>query len=502
MTPGRSLARAGRRSTLAGLVLVALVLGALAPAAGAQDPAPEPKPERSTRIVGGTQAPPGAWPSQVGILYSGEPNEFQAQFCGGTVINRSWVLTAAHCMFDASGRRLQPYEVDVLTGTQSLTSGGTRYRAAEIRILSGYDADTDHRDVAVIRLDLPTTAPDQALIAQGAGVAAGTSSTATGWGTMASGASSFPSQLQQVSVPVRSDSQCTNGISGGQAGYGSTYFPSSMLCAGQVGKDTCQGDSGGPLVVNQGGTWRQIGITSWGIGCGGGYPGVYSRVAAFSDWIKAQMRYGAHPDASAFVRRLFLDLFNRQPTPVELYSNVSLLNGASNATPAHNLVQGPTFQGRTAGVVRLYRAFFLRDPDTPGMAYWWDQVNGKRSLARIADIMAATPEFQSRYGSLTNSQYVDLVYQNVLGRPADSAGKAFWVGELDSGRRNRGDVMVGFSESPEYKAATKARVDVISTFFVHVRRVPSSGELSTWLPQSNLALNDFLLKSFSYANRF
>merc|ERR1712209_166394 len=61
---------------------------------------------------------------------------------------------------------------------------------------------------------------------------------------------------------------------------------SSELCAGQKGKDSCSGDSGGPMSIGTGTSWTQIGIVSWGIGCGKShYPGVYTRVTAVKSWI-------------------------------------------------------------------------------------------------------------------------------------------------------------------------------------------------------------------------
>ena len=68
--------------------------------------------------------------------------------------------------------------------------------------------------------------------------------------------------------------------------------------------------------------------------------------------------------------------------------------------------------------------------------------------------MASSSEFIDRYGSLSNSQYVDLVYQNVLGRAPDSSGRKHWVDGLTAGRNSRGGVMIGFSESPEFRART------------------------------------------------
>lgn len=69
-----------------------------------------------------------------------------------------------------------------------------------------------------------------------------------------------------------------------------------MLCAGgkAKGKDSCQGDSGGPLLVRKKSLkYEMVGIVSWGVGCGRvGYPGVYTRVAKYVPWIRANLKEG------------------------------------------------------------------------------------------------------------------------------------------------------------------------------------------------------------------
>ncbi len=106
---------------------------------------------------------------------------------------------------------------------------------------------------------------------------------------------------------------------------------------------------------------------------------------------------------------------------------------------------------KTHAVARLYEAFFLRRPDYDGFAYWTGRRRGGYPLTAIADAFARSPEFTNRYGTLTNAQFVERIYQNVLGRSADPAGKSFWTEKLDGGR-SRGTVMVQFSDSPENRS--------------------------------------------------
>jgi hypothetical protein len=104
-------------------------------------------------------------------------------------------------------------------------------------------------------------------------------------------------------------------------------------------------------------------------------------------------------------------------------------------------------------IYRLYRAYFLREPDAAGFAYWYLAVAKGTSLDRVSDVFAASSEFRTRYGSLDDAHFVALVYQNVLGRSADPSGRVFWVGRMRAGL-SRGRVMRYFSESSEYQRET------------------------------------------------
>jgi SpoIID/LytB domain protein len=103
---------------------------------------------------------------------------------------------------------------------------------------------------------------------------------------------------------------------------------------------------------------------------------------------------------------------------------------------------------------RLYTAFFLRAPDAGGWAHWVGQIDGGRSMANIAGYFAGSPEFVARYGNLSNADFVELLYNGVLGRQAEAGGKAYWVDLLDTRRQGRGAVTLNFSNSAEYKART------------------------------------------------
>jgi len=100
----------------------------------------------------------------------------------------------------------------------------------------------------------------------------------------------------------------------------------------------------------------------------------------------------------------------------------------------------------------------------------------------ISASFATSSEFTNKYGKLSNRAFVELVYQNVLGRPGDAGGIASWTGKLDAKTKNRGEVMVGFSESGEYKNKTRALADVVNVYTGMLRRTPTKAENSQWEP--------------------
>lgn len=110
--------------------------------------------------------------------------------------------------------------------------------------------------------------------------------------------------------------------------------------------------------------------------------------------------------------------------------------------------------GAAGDVARLYQAAFGRAPDLAGLQYWTAQIaQGAAAETDVAQGFADSAEFSSRYGSPGNTDFVGHLYQNVLGRGADSTGQGYWAGMLDTGT-SRGAVLNAMAQSEENKAAT------------------------------------------------
>ncbi|KUL43453.1 S1 family peptidase [Streptomyces regalis] len=228
----------------------------------------------STRIVGGTTTTTTAYPFMMQIT-----DASQSQFCGGTLVSATKVVTAAHCMVGETTSSVR------VVGGRTYRNGtnGTVSRVSDIWVHPDYTDATDGNDVAVLTLStsMPYTTASYVDSSDTGVYAAGTTARIVGWGTTSSNGSSS-NQLRTATVPTVSNSSCASS-------YGSDFLASDMVCAGYTsgGTDTCQGDSGGPLLI--GGVLA--GITSWGEGCAqAGYPGVYTRLTTFSDEVTEQVQ--------------------------------------------------------------------------------------------------------------------------------------------------------------------------------------------------------------------
>ncbi|WP_224248767.1 trypsin-like serine protease [Hyalangium gracile] len=246
-------------------------------------------------IVGGTATTIGANPWQVSLQTSSG-----FHFCGGSVLNENWILTAQHCVNDG-GSISKPAKI--LAGSTQVNGSGQSRAVAEVIVYPGYVDASKGKDVALLRLSTPldlsganvkaiplVTASDASSGVTNTGVV----TRVTGWGTLSSGGSS-PTTLQTVDVNIISNSSA-------QSSYPSETITADQLAAAAPGKDSCQGDSGGPLTVLKGSTRVLAGVVSWGYGCADSrYPGMYARVSSFESWITSKINGTTPPPGSTLL---------------------------------------------------------------------------------------------------------------------------------------------------------------------------------------------------------
>ncbi|KAL3457285.1 trypsin-like serine protease [Aspergillus heterothallicus] len=228
----------------------------------------------SKRIVGGNKAAIHNYPYQVSIFVQGS---FAG---GGSVIAPNTILTAAHCVSGAA-----PDTFTVRAGSSSRTSGGTIAKVSKIAIHPQYSKpEVLENDIAIITLDgdlsFDSAVGAIELPVLGSGLpGTGEQVLISGYGATVEGRAYSP-DLRSVMVGVVDKGAC-------EIAYKDYAVPvtQGVFCAGvqEGGKGSCTGDSGGPVVSNG----VLVGIVSWELGCARpDYPGVYSSVALYRDWIK------------------------------------------------------------------------------------------------------------------------------------------------------------------------------------------------------------------------
>ncbi|KXN66303.1 trypsin-like serine protease [Conidiobolus coronatus NRRL 28638] len=209
-------------------------------------------------------------------------------FCGGSLLDSSTILTAAHCTDE--------HPIDVLTvnvkrhdlSLNPTEEGGQSIKVTRQTRHPGYDDDTLLNDIAIWKLDSPITVPvsfvtlDDGSFANQVDMPA----EAIGWGRIDPSNNKTPSRLQHTILPIYDNQQCSEG-------YGSEISPEAQVCAGYVEgvSSVCNGDSGGPLFVTQGNSAIQIGVASF-VGSDeclvAEIPSVFARVAHYRSWIQEE----------------------------------------------------------------------------------------------------------------------------------------------------------------------------------------------------------------------
>ncbi|XP_012682413.1 chymotrypsin B-like [Clupea harengus] len=224
------------------------------------------------RIVNGEEAVPHSWPWQVSLQ---QPSGFH--FCGASLVNENWVVTAAHCNVRTSHK--------VVLGEHDRGSSGEATQTMKVQKVfthPEWNPRTINNDIALIKLASPVSMSSHVgpvcLAETADAFTPGTTCVTSGWGLTRHNAMFTPNQLQQAALPLLSSEQCKT--------HWGSQISDVMICAGADGASSCMGDSGGPLVCQKDNAWTLVGIVSWGSSrCSTTTPAVYARVTELRAWV-------------------------------------------------------------------------------------------------------------------------------------------------------------------------------------------------------------------------
>lgn len=245
-------------------------------------------PRRPT-IAGGVEAQPGAWPWMAGIYIRSLGRD--VFLCGSAIVSDKYVVSAAHCFGQRGGSTIQTSRYAIFAGSLKIKEG-TLHTLSSITVHPQYKPLEHYNDLAVLEVRerfqfsanirpicLPSPGGFQDIV--------GEDVTVIGWGDQDFGGVQA-SVLREVTVQIIDNKECNDAYSKLRGSSISQGITNKFICAGvpEGGKDACQKDSGGPLMIPRNGVWSLVGIVSFGYQCAqAGYPGVYTRVTEYIDWL-------------------------------------------------------------------------------------------------------------------------------------------------------------------------------------------------------------------------
>lgn len=238
--------------------------------------------------MGGRECPKGECPWQAMLVSNG------ALLCGGSLLEDSWVVSAAHCLDKLPSLKnlsvvLGEHDFSEVDGTEQVR------KVVQVIFPDTYVRGHIDHDIVLLKLQPPVNLTDYVvpLCLPDTSFSKGTLakirfSRVSGWGQLLDrGAKAL--ELMAIEVPRLMNQDCLE-----QAQWRNTspMITKNMFCAGYLdgSKDACKGDSGGPHATQFRGTWYLTGVVSWGEGCAAvGQPGIYTRVSQYIEWLRKLM---------------------------------------------------------------------------------------------------------------------------------------------------------------------------------------------------------------------
>jgi hypothetical protein len=187
-----------------------------------------------------------------------------------------------------------------------------------------------------------------------------------------------------------------------------------------------------------------------------------------------------------FVMQLYRDILYREAEPggLAFWQNQMDTGALNRPQVASAFLASAEFVAGTGGVARLYFGALQRLPDAAGMDFWMQQEQSGTTLNQIASAFTASKEFTDIYGSLSNTAFVDKLYLNVQGQAPTLAQESFWVDQLSAGT-TRAEVLLGFTDSAEYTAASKTKLSVALDYIGLLGRPAEQAGFDWWVEQQD-----------------